>query len=224
MMDAKYIFAAAGFVAGAGVGIVGSCIFLKKKYEKWANDQVEDVRQAFAKRTKERAEESERPVQKASVKSEEAETIEKPVQDAAKAMRDIYSGTKRVDPVLAGMPYSTTPAVDYTVYSKPKVTKAETDDHPLDDQELKGPIVISKEEYGTNLSLPTQELTYYMNDGILADEYDNQIDNLLQIVGGTFTRSGFTSNDDITIYIRNEEEGKDFKITKVWKSYAEIFE
>lgn len=220
-MDAKYIFAAAGFVAGAGVGIVGSCIFLKKKYEKWANDQVEDVRQAFSKRLDEK-EEATKLVESVKPTVEEVEKTEPVTQDAAKAMRDIYAGKKRVDPVLAGMPHTTTPAVDYTAYSR--VTKAETDDHPLDDQELKGPTIISKEEYGTNLSLTTQELTYYMSDGILADEYENQIDNLLQIVGGTFTRSGFTSNDDITIYIRNEEEGKDFKITKVWKSYAEIFE
>lgn len=220
-MDVKYIFAAVGFVAGAGVGVVGSCIFLKKKYEKWANDQVEDVRQAFSKRFDEK-EEASKPTEPVKPTVEEAEKTEPVTQDAAKAMRDIYAGNKRVDPVLAGMSHTTTPAVDYTAYSR--VAKAETDDHPLDDQELKGPIVISKEEYGTNLSLTTQELTYYMSDGILADEYENQIDNLLQIVGGTFTRSGFTSNDDITIYIRNEEEGKDFKITKVWKSYAEIFE
>lgn len=219
-MDAKYIFAAVGFVAGAGVGIVGSCIFLKKRYEKWANDQVEDVRQAFSKRFGEK-EEAPKPTEPVKPAVEEAEKTEPTTQDAAKAMRDIYVGKKRVDPVLMGMSH-TAPEVDYTAYSK--VTKAEPDDHPLDDQELKGPTIISKEEYGTNLSLTTQELTYYMSDGILADEYENQIDNLLQIVGGTFTRSGFTSNDDITIYIRNEEEGKDFKITKVWKSYAEIFE
>lgn len=121
----------------------------------------------------------------------------------------------------------------------------EVDDHPHDDGEegdmvndgidapimemgsgrddLKEPYEIDYREYGSLPSFEFKELYFYQGDGTLVEaegETEDIIDNHSYLVGNVLEKSGFTKNEEKTIYVRNEYISCDFEVMKVFGSYA----
>lgn len=80
------------------------------------------------------------------------------------------------------------------------------------------PEVISPDEFDTN-DFKTQTLTLYA-DGILADEYDNVIKNVDEVVGEE-SLNHFGEYEEDTVYVRNEELETDFEILKDDSNYRD---
>lgn len=105
-------------------------------------------------------------------------------------------------------------ASNYTNYSK---IKKEDEKEVV---EVYTPQVISPDEFDTN-DFKTQTLTLYA-DGVLADEYDNVITNVDEIVGEE-SLDHFGEYEEDTVYVRNEELETDFEILKDDSNYRDMF-
>lgn len=85
--------------------------------------------------------------------------------------------------------------------------------------EVYTPQVISPDDYDTN-GFRTQTLTLYA-DGVLADELDNVITNVDEIVGEE-SLEHFGEYEEDTVYVRNEELETDFEILKDDSNYRDM--
>lgn len=225
-MNKNVILAAVvGLVVGAGAGIAGSCLFLKTKYQKLADEQVDDVKKAFGKRLdiiedKYKKKEA-REAAKVTSPSYSDDTV-----STAKRLRSLYDGSSVESEVTIAKKISETrPREDYRSYSRAVETSdtEESEEHPMDSNVNKGPTIISKAEFGNNIMLTPTDLTYYTVDGVLTDEFDNEVDNVLRAVGSKITTSGFDRNDELELYIRNEAEGRDYRITKIKRAFSDEY-
>lgn len=87
---------------------------------------------------------------------------------------------------------------------------------------LISPRVISPDEYGDN-EYDIANYTYYA-DGILADEYDEVVEDVDETVGSDFA-SHFGDYNDVaedTVFIRNDGLRMDFEINKDTRTYSEV--
>lgn len=100
----------------------------------------------------------------------------------------------------------------YTNYSKRKEEAEEV-------KNVYAPYVIEPDQFDTN-DFDTKTLTLYA-DGILADEYDNVITNVDEIIGEE-SLDHFGDYEEDTVYVRNEELETDFEILKDESNYRDI--
>lgn len=86
----------------------------------------------------------------------------------------------------------------------------------------KKPFLINSMEYDSTGYLDTINLYYYMEDGTLATEDDELIDDISSYVGDCLDTSGFKKDEEITdIYIRNYKMGSDYWVTKMPGKFSE---
>lgn len=100
----------------------------------------------------------------------------------------------------------------YTNYAKRK-------EEPEEVKNVYVPYVIEPDQFDTN-DFKTQTLTLYA-DGVLADEYDNVITNVDEIVGEE-SLDHFGEYEEDTVYVRNEELETDFEILRDDSNYRDI--
>jgi hypothetical protein len=84
------------------------------------------------------------------------------------------------------------------------------------------PHIISQEEFmegGPGYNNPT--LTYYAGDDILADERDQPITDVVDLLGEDNLKFGFGSGDPNIVYIRNNKISLDIEILKSEGKYSE---
>ena len=97
------------------------------------------------------------------------------------------------------------------------------------DEEVKtrtpdAPYILEHDEF-FNSEWTSATLTYYEEDDVLLDPNDEIIDDVDRLVGeANLRRFGFGSRDNNVLYVRNENEERDFEIIKVQGSYStEVF-
>lgn len=86
--------------------------------------------------------------------------------------------------------------------------------------EKETPYVISPEEYGEYDDYETISLTYY-NDGVLADENDEIVDDVSFTVGDE-AMDHFGEYEDDSVFIRNDKLKSDYEILKDYRNYSDI--
>ena len=86
---------------------------------------------------------------------------------------------------------------------------------------VKEPYVIPPEEYGMCPGYECTSLTYYA-DGVLTDEWDNVIESPDDIVGEDFA-SHYGEYEDDCVFIRNDEEKRDYEILRDLSSFSDTF-
>jgi hypothetical protein len=120
------------------------------------------------------------------------------------------------------------------------------DDHPLDDDEddvhlvkvmddaavkniiaengydkesNKKPKLIKGEEYGEIFTYTQNTLYFYRDDGVLATDDDEIIEDPEEILGDALDKYGFRDNTEPAIYVRNYKLETDFEVLKMNDSY-----
>lgn len=102
----------------------------------------------------------------------------------------------------------------------------EEDDLDLDDVEFDDPFpddtgesngeeirLISKKAYEEDLNYRDSEtLTYYQQDGILADAFDDMVPNSSQIIGIEAIEKADEADDDEVLYVSNDIEDKIYEV------------
>ena len=182
-MNTTVIKSVAMFAAGAATGSVATWLLLKKKYEKFAQEQIDSVKEVFSKREKEIVDIPE----EAPKETQESEAYEDP---EIAIYRDVLTG------------------LGYTNRSKE------------DDKSMDAPYVIPPEEFGEFEDYRRYNLTYYA-DGVLADEDNELVDDVDDVVGlNSLNHIGDYEPD--SVHVRNDRLRCDYEILLDHRNYSDV--
>ena len=84
-----------------------------------------------------------------------------------------------------------------------------------------GPMIISLDEYGATGYLDEVTLYYYTEDDTLTTEDDEIIPDRERVIGNAIDLTGFGTNDEKVIYVRNTRLSTDYEISKVFGAFYE---
>lgn len=238
------------FVGGLSIGAIGAWIATKKHYSNKAQKEIESVEAAFSKRLSEIEDEKDGALDVAKKALLSANDYHKEDPGARELIQNKSTldgivkaaNAERIDYTK----YSKGEIVRVSDPPKNSKEAIEMDDHPRDDGEefedpydvdtshgimevgtgrdnLKDPYEIDYQEYGSIPTYEYKELYYYQGDGtVVSAENGGEeiIDNPEYLYGDVLDKSGFKTNSDKSIYIRNEHISCDFEVIKVLGTYA----
>lgn len=189
--------------SGAAIGSLVTWKLVKTKYEQLAQEEINSMKEVYSKRSEEAENESdsdETPVdpEVARAKAEEAKDKPSVSEYAARIQKHGY--------------------VNYSDPASINEEDAEEEEQKGEDTEVLAPYVISPEESG-NEGYDIVSLTYYA-DKVLADENDELIENVDELVGFE-SLSHFGEYEDDSVYVRNDRLGIDYEILLDQRTYAE---
>lgn len=180
------------FIVGAGMGSVCTWKLLKRKYELIAQEEIDSVKAAYATRE----------IGKGFVEG---------FRDGLKVAEDRTQ--KDEDDV------------DFKNYAS-IIQKEGYTDYSRNVEEKKGeafvekPYVISPEEFGEFEEYEKISLTYYA-DEVLADENDEEVDDVDEIVGEE-SLNHFGEYEDDSVFVRNDRLKCDYEILLDQRNYSDV--
>lgn len=168
------------FAAGAAIGSLGTWYFVKTKYERIAQEEIDSVKEVFSKFVSET--------------SDAVDDIEETVQEAKSIIEE----------------------QGYTNYSTIKQEKG-------DAAKMNGPKVISSKEFDDLADYEVVCLTYYEADGVLADEFDEAVEDVAGMIGEeALAHFGDDEEDPDTVYVKDDKEETRYEIVLDSRSYADV--
>ena len=195
------------FAVGAAIGSAATWKFVKDKYEKIAQEEIESVKKVFSDRFNSSDEET------SSEESDEEMSEEDPVSDCRTIC---WEELEDLDPSELEEEEYQADLIEYediaNIYKE-----GGADNMPT--SEPREPYVIEPVEFGELDDYKTFELTYY-EDGILEDEDYDIVKNPEEILGPDALGS-FGEYEDDSVFVRNERLRADFQILKDYRTYDE---
>lgn len=82
------------------------------------------------------------------------------------------------------------------------------------------PYVITPDEFGDTIGYDTESLTYYA-DGVLADDYDNPIENVDELVG-VDSLNHFGEYEEDSVFVRNDRYATDYEILRDVRNFSDV--
>lgn len=180
------------FIVGAGMGSVCTWKLLKRKYELIAQEEIDSVKAAYATRE----------IGKGFVEG---------FRDGLKVAEDRTQKDEN--------------DVDFKKYAS-IIQKEGYTDYSRSVEEKKGeafvekPYVISPEEFGEFEEYEKISLTYYA-DEVLADENDEEVDDVDEIVGEE-SLNHFGEYEDDSVFVRNDRLKCDYEILLDQRNYSDV--
>lgn len=180
------------FIAGAGIGSVCTWQLLKRKYELIAQEEIDSVKAAYATR----------------------ETGKNLVEGFCNGLKVAEDRTQKDEG-----------DVDFKKYAS-IIQKEGYTDYSRSVEEKKGeafvekPYVISPEEFGEFEEYEKISLTYYA-DEVLADENDEEVDDVDEIVGEE-SLNHFGDYEDDSVFVRNDRLKCDYEILLDQRNYSDV--
>ena len=180
------------FVLGAAIGSIVTWQYTRKKYEQIAQEEIDSVKEIFSRR------ESAADVEITAPKPQTAK-IGKPEEKP-----DITEYAARLE------------RDGYTNYSN---VGAEQKKEEQETMEIK-PYVISPEEFGEFEDYERISLSYYV-DQVLADEDDEKVDDVDNVVG-LESLTHFGEFEDDSVFVRNDRLKCDYEILLDQRTYSDV--
>lgn len=180
------------FIVGAGMGSVCTWKLLKRKYELIAQEEIDSVKVAYATRE----------IGKGFVEG---------FRDGLKVAEDRTQ--KDEDDVDFKNYASIIQKEGYTDYSRSVEEKK-------GEAFVEKPYVISPEEFGEFEEYEKISLTYYA-DEVLADENDEEVDDVDEIVGEE-SLNHFGEYEDDSVFVRNDRLKCDYEILLDQRNYSDV--
>lgn len=170
------------FAVGAAIGSSATWYFVKTKYERIANEEIESVKEAFAPKKFEPREESD--------SNHDMVTYEKMLGN-----------------------------LNYTNYTEVANDNDEKGAEEMTEKK-KGPYVISPDEFGNIPEYDAVSLNYY-SDGVLANDWDEIIEDVDDVVGEeSLTHFGEYEAD--SVFVRNDDAATDYEILRDLRNYWDV--
>ena len=180
------------FAFGAAVGSVVTWKLVEAKYRHIADEEIESVREVYAKAYGDSTEESE----------EEDEEDQKIFDDLVKDLGYSSEEEKKEEPKKE---------------TKEEQKESEGEE---DEDDMIRPYVIEEEDFDDN-GYETESL-YYYDDGVLIYSITEEvIDDIDGLVGKDAIDQLLESGEDY-IYVRNDEFGIDFEILRDRRNFSEV--
>lgn len=184
------------FVAGVAIGSVATLFVVKKKYERIAQEEIDSVKEVFSKREFD---------SKVKEMTNVGEEIKKGLDDG---IRQVAEQAKE-KPDL----------VQYAaMVQKYEGTVSGEKETPMKE---KFPYVIPPEEFGEFEDYERISLTYYA-DGVLADDNNEVVDDVEDIVGDALDHFG--EYEDDSVFVRCDERKCDYEILMDQRTFSEVAE
>lgn len=177
------------FAVGAAIGSAVTWKFVKTKYERIADEEIDSMKRYYEERQSEPTEGD----------TENDIVDEEPAVDSLD--REAYA--KKVQQ----MEY-----VDYSNNTKPAATKKP--------KKTTRPYVIDPDEYGEMKEYQTVSLNYY-SDGVLADDFDEVVDDVDDTVGLDSLKR-FDEYGSDSVYVRNDERKCDYEILIDGRAFKDV--
>lgn len=182
------------FAAGAAVGSAVAWCYVKKKYEKIAKEEIDSVKEVFVKR-------------ESHFRAKEADKTEEQIIERFNAGARQVADRAKEKPDVA----------EYAaLIHRYGGNKEEEKEEAVPE---KHPYVISPEEFGEFDDYEEISLTYYA-DGVLADDNDEIIDHVENIVGDALHHFG--EYEDDSVFVRCDERKCDYEILLDQRAFLEV--
>lgn len=130
-------------------------------------------------------------------------------------------GTDKNDGILATDPTPEEVEIYSGIISKQGYSTTPTNSIGKEVKGVSRPYVISPAEFDTEDDYEVYSLTYYA-DGVLADEQNNPIENVDNMVGRD-SLNHFGEYEDDSVHVRNDAMKCDFEILRDLSNYSDVF-
>ena len=178
------------FVLGVCCGAVGSWLYLRKKYEARAEEEIESVRELY----KEMGKKEKKPDEKKTTRSADVK------EDTGLFRNDRRESFQSFSEVLS--------KEGYAAASRNYRKLAESD----------CPYVIRPDQFGEFSDYERIELNMF-SDGTLTDDMGEPIEDDIGDMIGEDYMDHFGEYEDDAVYIRNDERKTDYEILKMVHAY-----
>ena len=91
-----------------------------------------------------------------------------------------------------------------------------------EDDDVEEPYMISPDEFSEFDDYEAIDLTYYEGDGVLVDEDDELVDDVIETVGKNVLEYLQNENSEDVVHVRNDKLKSDYEICKVSGSYEDV--
>lgn len=213
--NARLAFLAGGIVVGGAIGaFIGYRVARKRletKFEKIAEDEIDQMRDHFRARLVAKEE-------KPDLEGLKRETRRYAADDA-----EADEPVGEVSPEELRAPVEDESETS-NIFEERKPDDEWDQEHEENSRQPGVPYVIHKDEVGEKEDDGYTEmtLTYYAGDDVLADERDKPIDDQDKVVGvGNMDKFGHGSQDAEIVFIRNEELALDIEVCRSEMAFAE---
>ena len=183
----------AAFVVGAITGSIATWYFAKKKYERIAQEEIDSVKEVFARKE-----------------------FDSRVKETTKAGEEIAKGLNDGIRLAAEQAKDKPDLMRYTAMVQKYGGTVEEKEAPMNE---KIPYVIPPEEFGEFDDYERISLTYYA-DGVLTDENDEIVDDVEEIVGDGLDHFG--EYEDDSVFVRCDERKCDYEILLDQRNFSEV--
>lgn len=213
-------------VVSLGVGGVSGYFFAKKKFERYANEEIESVKDTYNRRYKDGAYSTPESAAAVLIPEDEDETEIRPTFTEPEIRE--YTDT------VESLDYSREEAeqVGLTVVNNVFVENLKVEVEEKDEtipewtptREPHKPYVITEEEYMTTEN-DWDKLTmmYYEEDDSLADDREQLVSDVEAVVGDeALDHFGYGTNQKNAVYVRNPRISSDIEILRDKRSYQEV--
>ena len=187
------------FIVGASAGSLITWKFVEKKYKQIAQEEIDSVKETYAKMRKDdlEAKKADLEAAKAKLHTAEPERVE----------------THEVKPEEVQEYEDVIARHNYTSYSNNINEKG-------GDVMTDRPYVISPDEFGDYPDYETISLTYY-NDKVLTDEYNEIVDDIDDLIGED-SLNHFGEYEDDSVFVRNDALKVDYEILLDSANYSDV--
>ncbi len=189
------------FIFGAAVGSVVTWQYVKKKYERIAQEEIDSVKETFSKlkevKSKDNESEENNNVRTIVERAKDKPSI---VEYAAKLRKQGYTNYSNTD----------------SLSEDSNVSEEGVDENMINDK----PYVISPDEFGEFDDYETISLTYYA-DQVLADEDDELVEDIEETVGFESLNT-FGQYEDDSVFVRNDRLKCDYEILLDQRKYSDV--
>ena len=195
------------FVTGLVIGSVVTYVVVKDKFEKIAQEEIDSVKEVFGRRVEK---ETDKKVEKIAKK--EVEKIRKEYNEYNNLTKNYTSYSKN----------KTEESIEDVEYEE--VCENDEDGVELDEIERASdydrPYIIEPQEFGAldGYSLIT---LYHYSDNVLADDCDELVEDLDDVVGEDYA-SHFGEYEDDCVYVRNDRLKADYEICRDLRKYSDV--
>lgn len=183
------------FAAGAAIGSAITWNFVKAKYEQIANEEIASVKDTYAKKLEE--------IRDHEIEEELGEDDEDDFYEEDTDEEEFSEGDMENY-------YDAVREYEHNDY----------DNSAQNELEVDKPYVISPEEFGEFDNYEQISLTYY-DDGYLADDMDDLVEDVEDIIGWELLNHIGEYEED-AIHIRNDGLKTDYEILRVMDRYSDI--
>lgn len=188
---------ALAFAIGAAIGSLVTWKIVKTKYERIANEEINSVKEVFARRYSEKL---------SKEKSNENTNQALLTLDETEKNTNVHEELAAYHDLINKLHYAN---IDVDSLFAKKGGSTVTD----------GPFIISPDEFGEDPNYQTVSLTLY-EDGVLTDDYDDIVEDIDDLVGED-SLTHFGEYEDDSVFVRNESMQTDFEILRDLRTYSE---